>query len=98
MHGIEDSCMDKGIPFGSYTVRFVGQFSKEVRIASVVMQGRVLGPFVFLTYVNDIWKNTKSTIGLFIDESVICRKIVNNNDIQKLQIWADWRSGCWKMG
>jgi DNA-binding transcriptional regulator of glucitol operon len=43
-------------------VRYVGQFSEEVRIASVVIQGIVLGPLVFLAYVNDIWKNNESTI------------------------------------
>jgi hypothetical protein len=37
-------------------------------------------------YVNGIWKNNESTIGLFADECLIYRKIVNNNDIEKLQI------------
>jgi hypothetical protein len=79
-------------------VRFGGQLSEEVRIMSVVTQGRALGPLLFLTNINDIWKNTESTIRLFMDDCVICRKIVNNNDIQNLHIWADWRSGWWKMG
>jgi hypothetical protein len=79
-------------------VRFVGQLSEEVRVMSVVPQGSALGPLLFLAYVNDIWKNTESTIRLFMDNCVIYRRLVNNTEIQKLQIWADWRSGWWKMG
>jgi len=80
------------------SVRFVGQLSEEVRVTSVVLQGSALCPLLFLAYINDIWKNNESTIRLFMDNCVIYRRIVNNNDVQKLQIWADWRSGWWKMG
>ena len=44
----------------------------------------VLGPLLFLAYVNDIWKNTESTVRLFADDCVIYRKKVKNNDIEKL--------------
>ena len=44
--------------------RFEGQLSEEVRITSVVKQGRVLGPLLVLSYVNDIWKHTESTTRL----------------------------------
>jgi hypothetical protein len=40
----------------------------------------VLGPVLFLAYVNDIWRNIESTIRLFADNSIIYRKIVNNDD------------------
>jgi len=62
-------------------VRFGGQLSEEVRVTSVVPQGSPLGPFLFLAYINEIWLNTESTIRQFMDNCVICRKIVNNNDI-----------------
>ena len=48
-------------------------------------QGSVLGPLLFLAYVNDIWTNTESNIKLFTDDCIIYRKIKNNSDIDKLQ-------------
>ena len=40
---------------------------------------------LFLVCVNDIWKNIESNIRPFADDCVIYRKIVNSNDIEKLQ-------------
>jgi len=57
-------------------------YRKEV---SGVLQGSVLGPFLFLAYVNDIWRNMESTIRLFADNCVIYRKIINDEDVDKLQ-------------
>ena len=48
-------------------------------------QGGVLGPVKFLEYVNDIWKNIDSSIRLFADDCIICRKITSKNDISMLQ-------------
>ena len=75
-------------------VRVGGQISEEVRVISGVPQGSVLGPLLFLTYVNDIWRNMESTTGLFADDCVIYRKIINNADMEKLQKDLD-RLGEW---
>jgi hypothetical protein len=59
---------------------------EEVRVTSVVPQGSILGPLLFLAYVNDIWRNIESTIRLFVDDCIIYRKIINNKDMENLQI------------
>jgi hypothetical protein len=58
-------------------VRVGGQLSEEVRVTSGVPQGSVLGPLLFLAYVNDIWRITESTIRLFADDCIIYSKIIN---------------------
>jgi len=75
-------------------VRVGGQLSEEVRVTSGVPQGSVLWPLLFLVYVNDIWRNTESTIILFADDCVIYRKIINNADMENLQKDLD-RLGEW---
>ena len=69
----------------SQRVRVDGQLSEEVRVTSGVPQGSVLGPLLFLAYVNDIWRNTESNVWLFADDCTIYRKITDNKDIENLQ-------------
>jgi len=78
----------------SQRVRVDGQLSEEVRVISGVPQGSVLGPLLFLAYVNDIWRNSESNIRLFADDCVIYRKITDSSDIDKLQTGLN-RLGKW---
>jgi hypothetical protein len=66
-------------------VRVDGQLSEEVRVTSGVPQGSVLGPLLFLAYVNDIWRNIESNIRLLADDCIIYRKINDSSDSDKLQ-------------
>jgi hypothetical protein len=76
-------------------VRVGGHLSEEVGVTSRVPQWSVLGPLLFLAYVNDIWRNTDSTIRLFADDCIIYREVKNNNDKETYRlIWTDlgnWR-------
>jgi hypothetical protein len=59
-------------------VRIGGQLSKEVKVSSSMPQGSVLGPLLFVVYVNDIWSNIDWSIGLFADDCMIYKKQITN--------------------
>ena len=59
--------------------------SEWTNVLSGVPQGSVLGPILFLIYVNDIVMNIESTIKLFADDAKIYRPIKDDNDPQALQ-------------
>jgi len=70
-------------------VRVGGQLPKEVKVTAGVSQGSVLGPLLFLAYVNDIWRNLESTVRIYADDCIMYRKIMNERDIETLQIDLD---------
>ena len=61
------------------------QASDPVTVLSGVPQGLVLGPVLFLNFINDIPENIKSSIRRFADDCVLYRNTESPMDCQILQ-------------
>ena len=59
--------------------------SDKTPILSGVPQGTVLGPLLFLVYINDLPLSVNSEILLFADDALLYRKIESVNDVYQLQ-------------
>ena len=78
-------------------VTIEGTSSDWARIEAGVPQGPVLGPLLFLIYINDIADNVSSTCFLFADDSLLLDEVISqidtanklNNDLDSISMWAD---------
>ena len=71
-------------------------FSDTAHVGSGVPQGTVLGPILFLCYINDLPSSVSSDVRLFADDCLLYRPIKSKDDQKKLQEdltklerWAD---------
>ena len=68
------------------TVLLENTTSEKIAVTSGVPQGTVLGPILFLIYINDLPDYIKHCqIRLFADDSIIYRPIKTQTDCIKLQ-------------
>ena len=76
------------------TVVLDGESSDEVPVTSGVPHGSVLGPLLFLLYINDLPENIQSQIRLFADDTAVYVTVsglqdshVLQSDLDSLQCW-----------
>lgn len=72
-----------------------GYTSNPANVISGVPQGTVLGPLLFLIYINDLPECVSSMCSLFADDCLVYRKIkserdieILQNDLTSLELWA----------
>ena len=71
----------------SQQVQLDGNTSTQAPVESGVPQGSVLGPLLFLLYINDLpnYVSRESTARLFADDCVLYRRIKSDEDAHALQ-------------
>ena len=92
--------------FGSYLsnrkqrVALNGFYSDFAQIESGVPQGSVLGPLLFLVYINDLEKDIKSNVKFFADDTMLYSIVEDplksaadlNHDLEVIANWAyQWK-------
>ena len=78
-----------------------GKSSKWDNISAGVPQGSVLGPLLFLVYINDLVDNVDSDVKIFADDTSLFAAVGDetstaeklNRDLETIHLWA-WQ---WKM-
>jgi len=80
----------------SQSVVCEGKGSNPAQVTSGVPQGTVLGPLLFLLYVNDLPNTLKSSIRLFADDALLYGIISSDvdgdqlqTDLKKLEVWQN---------
>ena len=78
----------------TYTVVVDGEVSNWKSVLSGVLQGSVLGPILFLIYINDLDDDITSKVLKFADDTKVFRKIKSDrqhlqDDLNKLIAWSE---------
>ena len=77
-------------------VKIEDEYSEWIKVTSGVPQGSVLGPILFLIYINDLDTDVIAKLSKFADDTKAAR-VVNNQDdanemksqLSKLELWSD---------
>jgi ribonuclease P/MRP protein subunit RPP40 len=81
----------------SQKVDINGHFSNTLNLTCGVFQGSILGPLLFLCYINDIFNATDLATYLFADDTTSLAEHKNlnelitfvNSELQKLAVWFE---------
>ena len=98
-HGITGKCLQwvqKWLSFRRQKVVVDGDFSDWKDVTSGVPQGSVLGPLLFLVYINDIDADIIAKLSKFADDSKLLKSLTSQadadslqKDLKTLENWAD---------
>lgn len=67
-------------------VVLLGSSSQWISVKSGVPQGSVLGPLLFLIYINDIDKGIHSKVLKFADDTKLYSVVANQSDVKRLKV------------
>ena len=90
------SCVENYLRDRSQYVEINEEQSQWQPVTSGIPQGSVLGPLLFLIYINDLPKHVNSTIYMYADDTKIYREIrekhdqeILQKDLDSLKAWSD---------
>ena len=90
--------LESYLPNRKMRVVLDGAKSRWFNIFTGVPQGSILGPLLFLIYVNDLVDNLECEISLYADDAVLISHYLDeieasfeklNRDLSRLSAWAD---------
>ena len=66
-------------------MRVNGEHSKSAPVISGVPQESILGPVLFLIFINDLPHHVNSLVYLFADDTKIVHQVCSADDVRQLQ-------------
>jgi len=95
IHGVELEWFKSYLSARKQFVDINGSCSSEIDILTVILQGSILGPILFLIYINDLFRVSRSLTLMFADDTFALKADSNlenlitniNSDIKMMAMW-----------